>query len=65
MIRLIFIYQKAFFEFKIEIYHQTMGIIIKSMLKYLLLYILDKLKTALEKVVVEGIMMICTDKKVE
>lgn len=61
IIWLISITKRDFLEMKIEIYHQIMGVIIKNIFESLFSYIIVWLGIALEKVVIERILMMCTD----
>lgn len=48
----------------IEIYQQTMGVITKGIFKSIILCIVVRLKSVLEKVIVEDVLMMFMDKKV-
>lgn len=61
MIKLIFIYKRDSFEAKIDIYYQIIGVIIKDMFKFLLVYIMVWIKTVLEKAEVENIVIMYVD----
>lgn len=65
MVRLIPIYIGDSPEVKIEIYYQIMGVITKVTFKSIFLWIVVQLETLLEKVIVEGILMMCIDRKVQ
>lgn len=62
MIGFIFIYKRKSLEGKIEIYYQIMDMIEKNIFKSLLLYIIVKPKTLLEKIIVENLLIMYTDK---
>lgn len=53
------------FDVKIEIYNQTLGVITKNQLKYLVLQIIVGPDiTVFEKVIVESMLMICADRNI-
>lgn len=58
------IYKGNSLKLKIDIYYQTMGVIIKGIFKFLLLYIIVWLGIVLEKVAIESVLIICIDKSV-
>lgn len=64
MIELIRIYERDFIRLRIEIYHQTMAVIIKDIFKFFLLCIIVKLRIALRKLSIEDVLMIGIDKSI-
>ena len=65
MVSFILIYERDSLEVKIKIYHQAIGMITTSIFKSLLLCIVIEPRTALKKVVVEGLLMMYLDKCVQ
>ncbi len=64
MVGFISIYKGDSLEVKIEIYHETIGMIIKDIFKSLFSYIVVLSRTVLEKAVVENLLMICADGRI-
>lgn len=61
----IYMYKKDSLKVKIKIYHQTLAVIIKSIFKSFLLYIIVWLGTALKKMVVKGVLRLFANKTIQ
>ncbi len=61
IVGLISIHKEDFLKDKMEIYDQTMRIIIIGIFKSLFLYIVVKPGITLEKALIEGLLMMCVD----